>query len=422
MGEFTSLVNAWIANKKTKNTIKNIELNNELRKNISQYEPGSFDGLIRRDQNPGSYIVSGGSNSNRVKVTKSIIEFLAVSRVPIVILHEGNMEMKNAVTTSSIQGVNKYMIDINNSIYDPFYNRTNQEISNLILNSSKKGYEISPIGQHYIFGIAEFIKSKRIPPYYEMFANCPHDILFDKLEEAKDKGYLENEKASLILNQLMQGQVERANIQSFFSTLIYQGNNIFPDNHKRDSVVNVKAAVNQGGLIMVDIGSSTNEVLINLIMNEILEVLAKGNKLMLVIDGINISANNLLAKVIKSQSARCLTTLISEDIYSMIGAEEKVFQSLVGSSSKCIIYSQSIGVSSSKWSDVIGYYDADKVSHDMGSNKNYQWGYGFGSSNSINIVTNREYILKPEELSKMMQNEVYIIDRNTQELAHMILI
>lgn len=54
----------------------------------------------------------------------------------------------------------------------------------------------------------------------------------------------------------------------------------------------------------------------------------------------------------------------------------------------------------------------------MGNNQNYQWGYGFGSSNSISVNTSREYIVKPEELAKMYPSEVYILDRNVQELAY----
>jgi len=67
---------------------------------------------------------------------------------------------------------------------------------------------------------------------------------------------------------------------------------------------------------------------------------------------------------------------------------------------------------------VFGYYDVDKVSQNMGSNQNYQWGYGFGSSNSISVSTNREFIVKPEDLARMAPEEVYILDRNARELAY----
>jgi len=81
-------------------------------------------------------------------------------------------------------------------------------------------------------------------------------------------------------------------------------------------------------------------------------------------------------------------------------------------------YLDEVGVTCNKWSEVFGYYDVDKVSQNIGSNQNYQWGYGFGSQYSINVSSNREFIVKPEELARMAINEVYVLDRNARELAY----
>lgn len=34
------------------------------------------------------------------------------------------------------------------------------------------------------------------------------------------------------------------------------------------------------------------------------------------------------------------------------------------------------------------------------------------------MTSNREFIVKPEEIARMKQDEVYILDKNVQELAH----
>ena len=59
---------------------------------------------------------------------------------------------------------NKVIVTQNTPIYDPFYNRSNQEICNLIISATNNSMSIGAIGQQYIIGIAEFIKSKNIPP------------------------------------------------------------------------------------------------------------------------------------------------------------------------------------------------------------------------------------------------------------------
>jgi hypothetical protein len=418
MGTGASLVNAWIVNRRTKRTIRNITRNNEARRNITRYEPSDIEAFIESDAQLGSYIVSGGIPTNRSRVASSIVACSLSQNIPVIVLHEGNIELENMIDVATDFTTNKVIIARNTSVYDPFYNRSNQEICNLIINSAQQTFRISAIGQQYIVGIIEFIKSKNIPPFCEMLVRCPYDDLFNKIDDALVNGYITDQKAIQIRNQLMQGQNERANVQTFFSQLAYQGAGVLSNKGSRNFAVNIKTAVEHNGMLMIDIGSSTNDILLNLIVNEVKEVLAAGKKIMLVLDGININSNEVLSKVIKSLSSRCLTTMLSDDVYSMLGADDNLFNSFVGNASKCIVFSHSMGVSCNKWSEVFGYYDVDKVSQNTGTNQNYQWGYGFGSSNSISVATNREFIVKPEELARLAPTEVYILDRNARELAY----
>ena len=417
MGDLSSLINTILANRRTRQTIRNIEKNNELRKNITKYEPSDIEGFIERDTQVSSYVISGGTNANRSRTASSIIACSLDQKVPVVVLHEGNTELEAAVAYATSFTNNKVIIAKNTAIYDPFYNRNNIEIWNLILNSCTKSLTIGALGQRYICGMSDFIKSKNIPPYCEMFLSCPHDILFDKLDEAEQNGYITSNSATQIRNQLMQGQNERPNIQSFLSQLSYQGLGILSNKGSRNAAVNIKTAVHHDGMLMMDIGSSTNEILLNVVVNEIKEILATGKKMMLVIDGININSNEALSKLIKSLSSRCLTTLLSDDVFAMLGADVNLFNTFVSNASKSIVFSHSSGTTCSKWSEIFGYYDVDKVSQNVATNQNYQWGYSSGTSTSINVSTNREFIVKPEEIARLKLNEVYILDRNAQELA-----
>lgn len=418
MGDIASLVNTWLSNRRTRQTIRNIEKNNELRRNITRYDPSDIEGFIERDANVGSYIISGGNINYRAKAAASVAACSLEQNIPVVIIHEGDKTFESDVTYATSFTNNKVIITSNTAVYDPLYNRTNNEICNLILNSCNQSLKINASGQQYILGLAEFIKSKNIPPYCEMFVSCPHDEIFEKIDESEQKGFLNNNDATKIRNELMQGQTERASIQSFFSQLSYQGMGIISNKGNRNSAVNIKTAVKHNGLLMMDIGSSTNEILINLVVNEIKEVLASGKQIMLILDDININSNELLSKLIKSISTRCLTTFVSTDVYSMLGADEKLFYAFTANACKCIIFSHTSGATCNKWSELLGYYDVDKVSQNIALNQNYQWGYSSGNSNSISVSTNREFIVKPEEISRMKPNEVFILDRNAKELAH----
>lgn len=418
MGSLTSIFNSWISDMRTKQAIRNIEQNNELRKNITRYERSDIEGFIERDLNVGSYVISGNSSIYRSKAAASIAACAIDQGVPTIILHEGNIGLENSVIRYQQYIPNHSIISKGSAVYDPFFNRSSQEIANLITSSASQNSAIGAIGQQYIMGIADFIKTKNIPPYCEMFLSCPHDHLLDKIDEAESKNYIRTAQASQIRNMIMQGQAERPSIQSFFSQLSCQGCGIIANGRKNNSSVNIKSSVAKNGLIMIDIGSSTNELLLNIIINEIKEILASGKQIMLILDGIHISSNDLLSKLVRSLSSRCLTALLSDDVYSMLGADENVFNAFVGNANKCIVFAHTAGVSCNKWSEVFGYYDVNKVTQSTGNNQNYQWGYGFGTNNSISVSTSREFIVKPEELTRMSYDEVFILDRNVRELAY----
>lgn len=418
LGTIYSLINSWIAEARTKQTIRNIRLNNKARRNITEYQPSDIEGFIERDPHVGSYIISGGICRNRSRAVASAVACALDQNVPVIVLHEGNLDLQNQIRAATAFTGNKVIIAKNTEIYDPFYNRTDQEICNIIINSAPKNSAIGAKGNHYIIGMSEFIKSDVSKPYCGGFLSCGLNDLHVGIDRAVSNGIITCHKADQIRDLLMQGQNEEANIQSFFSQLACQGRGIISNRGSRSSAVNIRTAAAHNGMLMIDIGSSTNEILLNLIMNEIKEILSTGKQIMLVLDGININSNETLSGVLRSLSSRCLTVLTSDDVYSMLGAEDSLFNTFIGNACKCIVYSHTAGVSCTKFSEVFGYYDVDKVSRNSGNNENYQWGYGYTSSKSITVSTDREFVVKPEEISRMAENEVYILDRNAKELAH----
>ena len=418
MGNLSSFLSMCITSAQARRAVRNIEKNNELRRNITYYEPSDIAAFIERAPQVGSYIISGGQAHDRSRAAGAAAACSLDQGIPGVVLHEGNSGLQSQISAATSFAGNRVIITKNMPVYDPFYNRSSQEICNLIASSTRNTSGIGAVGQQYITGISEFIQSKSIPPFCEMFVRCPYDQLFEKVDSAQNSGNLSSQKADQIRNLLMQGQTERAGVQSFFSQLACQGAGVLSTKSSRNASANVKTAVFHNSMLMIDIGSSTNDILLNLLINEVKEALAAGKRIMLILDSISVNANDVLLKVMQSLPSRCLTTLLGDDVYSMLGAENSLFHAFTGTASQCIVFSHTAGVSCTKWSEVFGYYDMDKVSRNIGSSQNYQWGYGFGSSSSVNVATEREYIVKPEELARMSPGEVYILDRNARELAH----
>ena len=418
MGTFSSIVNTIVSNRRTRKTIRNIEMGNELRRGITSYEASDIEAFIERDREVGNYLISGGISYNRSRSATSIVTCALDQGIPVIVLHEGNTEMENYMRQVPFFANQKIFISPQAAFYDPFYNRTDQEICDIVLRSANENREIKSNGQYYISGIAEFIRSKNIPTYCEMFLRTPFNDLFEKLDEAVSLNYLSSQRATQIRNLLMQGQSEQSSIQVFFSQLDREGGGILSTKSTRANAVNIRDAVTRGSMIMIDIGSRSNELLLNVVISEIYDVLASGKSIALILDEISIDANKELAKLVRSGSTKCRLSLVAEDVYSMLGSDDNLFHSLVGRSSKCVVFSHFDGTSCTKWADVFGQYEVDKISHNVTTHQNFQFGYGSGNQNAINVSQSREYRIKPEEIAGMGPRDIFILDQVAHEIAY----
>ena len=103
-----------------------------------------------------------------------------------------------------------------------------------------------------------------------------------------------------------------------------------------------------------------------------------------------------------------------------------MFASVVGKSLKTIIYKHTSGLTCGKWAEAIGYYEKKEITNTYTSGSNYQSMFtiipGQLNTNTMNINLKREYIVRPEEISHMSKNEVFIIDSINDELAHTFII
>lgn len=418
MGFLSSSINSWISQKQTNKTIKNIHMNNLNNKNVAEYLPSEIEGFFDPYEPVGSTVISGGQAENRAKAVAAACICALNNNIPAIVLHESNDCLENKIWSTFQASGGITIINKNNPIYDPISGLTNSEIGQLVINSAPKGNDIKPGARQYMDGIAEFVRSQNVSPYCDIFIRCPHDTLFDRLDAVNKKGKLSDTDAQKIRNLLMQGQSERASLESFFTRLGYQGKYLLANKTAVQRSENIRKTVEHNSLIMIDIQSSTNNILLNIIVNEIQDALASGKKLLLVIDTISTDSNELLGQLIKSHSSRCISVISSDDVYAMLGSNDNLFSTMVGTAQKCIVYSHRTGISCGKWSDVFGYYDVDKISQNIGSNQNYQSGYSYGSSNSINVNNIKEHRIKPQEIGSMTPNEVFILNGATGELAH----
>jgi len=412
IGVFGAIIN----NYQTKKAIETIHKMNAANQGITHYLPSQIEAFFDDSEQMANMAFSGGENEYRTRAISRAVECATRQNYSVIILHGSNRLLEQRMR--HLSGNNLIAINPNNPIYDPFIGLTNSEISRMILASTNKGFEIQGQGKYYIDGISDFIRVKKIQPYCNMYITCPHLTLIDKVNDAETKGVIPSNTARNIISQIMQGEIERGNVENFFTGFANQSQNILVTKKDLNRATNIKQASTRNQIIMIDVLSNTNCLLINMLINEVENLLSQGKKVFLVVDNIQLTSSDALQNLNKRSGINCNLVMSSDDVFSSFGGDDNLFFSFIGKASKLIVFKHASAYSCQKWSDVIGSYDKHEINSAFAQNTNYIGRFGMGSTQTASVNVKRENIVKPEEINRMRMDEVYIMSKSSGELAH----
>lgn len=344
----------------SRRTLRSIWETNAEGQGIVRYQPSQIEAFIDDTAPLENMLFSGGMSDIRTRAIARAVECAYLQGYSVLILHCGNQGLERGLDTYLGPG---YLCAVNRTvpIYDPFCGASNDEISSLILSSSDKVCRIGAAGRYYIEGITEFIKAKGINPYCRMYITCPYQALFDKINDAEASGKITPTVAQKIISQIMQGKSDQASIENYFSILSAQADLIMAKKSDYSRSVNLSIAMRNRQILSIDVQSSTNSLLISLLVSEAATILAQGQKLVLAIDGIQLSTNDTLKEFIKLSGRNYRVILSSDDVYSDFGGAESDFFSFAGKCSTIVLSRHSSAYSCQKFSDILGFYDKQEI-------------------------------------------------------------
>ena len=404
-------------NRMNRRTLRKIQEANEMNQGIIRYRPSQIEAFIDDTVPVESLLFSGGANSIRVRTMLRAIECACIQGYMVLVMHCGNSELEQGL--NGYFGVNNVCLaNRNNPIYDPFVGASNAEIARLVISSAPKNNKINSVGRYYLNGVSDYIKYNHKSPRCYMFINCPHLTFIDRVNDAESQGRISSNEARMVISQIMQGEVERGNIENFFHELSLQGSAVLAKKSNAAYAVNLLAAANRQQIFSVDIQSGANALLINLLVNETEAVISQGSKMLIVVDSLKINAGEALMNYIKRGGSANGAIVSSDDVFAEFGGSDSDFFAFAGKCSKLIISKHSSAYSCQKLSDAIGSYDKQEVSSSFSRNVNYFGRWGVGSGQTENISIKRENIVKPEEIQRLNNDEVYILDKDSGELSY----
>ena len=369
---------------------------------------------------PESYleniIVSGGESALRAKFCQQIISNCVSNGRPMIILHLSNTILEDIITQNN-WGV---VASDGSKTFDAFTSFDLQEICQIVFDIHKAKYDIKPAGRYILQIVYELLTSQKCRPYFVNYVNFPFNKITEKIDESLNSGFITQDQANNLNSLLMMGQSEIAKIDSFFCDMKAQMNHISTFGVNQKGGTSIIYALKKGKNLCIDLKSSANNMLVELVVNSLIIAMNRGFKFALFIDDIAI-ANNESLKNTLCQKSNHNNIIFSKDLYALLNGKDDVFTTLVGESEKTVLLSHGSNLSCEKWSKYIGEYEKIDVQQNTnaGWSQSSRWGYNTNRGQAM--IDKREYKVKPEQIKQLYPSEVFVYDNKTGKLMQTVI-
>ena len=389
--------------------------NNRFNRGVKEQPLTKYSDMFNNINSDDNVIISGGEKTNRANLlTEAVVK--TNKQLPIIILHESDTYLENKVKSSLSSAA--VVINKKNPTYNPFVNLSYNQIEKIIYDVAKNEFNLTYKAGYTIRAICDIIRLLGQKPSLGIFSTCPfYNTLFDKVQILFDKGIINHDKLDELKSNLLKGQDEFSALEAFFQNLKFQARHIIVKNSS--NYIDIINQMHNNKVILIDINSSENKLLINTILSQLNLV---NKKYCIMLDNVSINDNQDLLKIISNKTDKRTVVLSSSDIYANIcDSNTNLFSTLVGNSKMNLIMKHYSASSSQSWSDLIGNYEkieTDKTYSQGKSNGGIFLFPTYNSNSSTHFYTRKEEILKPQVIQKLNENEIYIFSENNIVHTH----
>ena len=399
------------------NWIGNIIMNRRIRKynklsrGLEEYKSITTDILFPNESYRENIIVSGGSAGERLLFNERIIQNCVTTGRPMIILHLNNGGLENIIARNN-RGV---VVNKQSKRFDAFTSFELQEICQLVFDTCKAKYDIKPIGRYILQIVYDLLACRKLRPYFSNYAKVSYHRLADRINDSLAKGLITQDQADDLNSQLMMGQAECAKIDSFFYDMKAELNHIATDDANKTGGASVLSTIKKGNILCIDLNSSANVMLLELIVISLTIAMNRGYEFSLFIDDVAIANNEMLKNALCQRSSHN-NIICSKDLYALLGGKEDVFTTLIGETEKTVLLSHGSHISCEKWSKYIGEYDKIDVSHNTNAGWSQSGNWGYNTNHGQTMTDKREFKVKPEQINRLSPGEVFVYDNQTGSL------
>jgi hypothetical protein len=395
---------------------KRIKKYNKQARGLEEYQSTAVGALFPSHTYKDSIIISGGSQNERLHICEGLIRNARNANHPVIILHTSNGAMENIMAQNGFGTI----ASERNKVFDAFTSFEFNEIVQAVTDTCKSKYDIKPTGRYVLQVAHDLLVNRGRKPFFSAFASCPYFELSDHITTRLNNNAITQNEADRLNSFLLTGQSECSKIDTFFSDMKSQTAYLSASNPNSGSTESVLSAIKKNQILCIDIRSSANVMLVELIVNSLIIAMNRGHVFSLMIDDIAFMNNEMLKNAV-CQKSNHHNIIVSKDLYALTGGKEDVFSTLVGEAEKTVLFAHSSNVSCEKWSKYIGEYDKIDVAYNRNSGWNQSSKWGFNSNDGQTETLKRESKVKPDQINRLSPNEAFIYDHTTGSLMQTII-
>ena len=379
---------------------------NDCGRGVTEYLSVDMEALVNDTTSSVPTAIAGGTDSIRADMITVLIWEARSHGLPVVVLHNNDSALNTSLANYFPDAC---MVDRSYPVYDPFYGMSNDQIVDAIMYSAPKN-SLKDDTIFLLSGISAYIRCRGAVPNTALLAATPVVDLYDRVNGTVNKGALAPQYAQPILDWIIRGQSQSAALASYFNRLRMHGQGVLRLS-KNGPAANICNTTQIKGLLSLDMAAVPSPLVQDLILYELYQAVNYGNPLLLVIDSVNVAANEKMKQLVMAPPAGIIPVLSGTDIYSMLGSTEDAFNSVIGGMSRYFLLKQPNAVTATKWADMLGQYERQTMDQSFNDSMS-----GFGRNYSVN--RNQEYRVSPREMMAMSGSTAYCYDAASPEIIY----
>lgn len=408
LGIIAEIVGFFKRRRARRRFLRRVEDANDERRRVIPYNPAPIEAYVSRS-GCENIVVSGDNDELRGRLVCAAAYNAHRNNRPVIVLHDGNRELIERMEEAFENDQSFYQINENNKIYNPFAGRNSREVSDFIVSTAGTGNSmLNRSSVVFIDAITLYLETRGIPLTLSAYIDCIKNREYDQITDLARAGLFPENIALLIANRIRDARADVGSVDAYFGRLETELYTILAP--VSTTGVSIKNAIARNGVVMVDVSSNSSNML-NIIIQEIKDLISKGQSLSLMLESISIDENEAVARELRNLSSKCNFVYSAQDVYAGAQGNERLITTMVGKSNVYALHHSS-GLSAEQFSRYFGEYDKLEVSENYHEGSNMpSFGSGLPGSNYGNgIGTQHERRRKVEEndINDLGRNQAYI--------------